>query len=245
MEINGGTVTANGAGGGSGIGLGIARALAAEGCRVAICGRNRERLEQAAAAWQGEPGILTRACDVADRQSVRAMFDWIAGQLGGLDILVNSAGVNVARRTFDQLDPANWDKMLGTNASGAFNCLHFALPGMRRQGGGLVVNISSIAGKRASKLAGTGYCASKFAMTALGAAVGLEESEHGIHVTNIYPGEVNTPILAERPVPVPPEKRAKMLLPEDIAAMVVALAKLHPRARVHELVMTPLYQEYV
>ncbi len=116
---------------------------------------------------------------------------------------------------------------------------------MRRQGGGLVVNISSIAGKRASKLAGTGYCASKFAMTALGAAVGLEESEHGIHVTNIYPGEVNTPILAERPVPVPPEKRAKMLLPEDIAAMVVALAKLHPRARVHELVITPLYQEYV
>lgn len=243
MEIRGKRVLVTG--GGSGIGLGIARALAAEGCRVAICGRNRERLEQAAAAWQGEPGILTRACDVADRQSVRAMFDWIAGQLGGLDILVNSAGVNVARRTFDQLDPADWDKMLGTNASGAFNCLHFALPGMRRQGGGLVVNISSIAGKRASKLAGTGYCASKFAMTALGAAVGLEESEHGIHVTNIYPGEVNTPILAERPVPVPPEKRAKMLLPEDIAAMVVALAKLHPRARVHELVMTPLYQEYV
>lgn len=243
MEIRGKRVLVTG--GGSGIGLGIARALAAEGCRVAICGRNRERLEQAAAAWQGEPGILTRACDVADRQSVRAMFDWIAEQLGGLDILVNSAGVNVARRTFDQLDPADWDKMLGTNASGAFNCLHFALPGMRRQGGGLVVNISSIAGKRASKLAGTGYCASKFAMTALGAAVGLEESEHGIHVTNIYPGEVNTPILAERPVPVPPEKRAKMLLPEDIAAMVVALAKLHPRARVHELVMTPLYQEYV
>lgn len=243
MEIRGKRVLVTG--GGSGIGLGIARALAAEGCRVAICGRNRERLEQAAAAWQGERGILTRACDVADRQSVRAMFDWIAEQLGGLDILVNSAGVNVARRTFDQLDPADWDKMLGTNASGAFNCLHFALPGMRRQGGGLVVNISSIAGKRASKLAGTGYCASKFAMTALGAAVGLEESEHGIHVTNIYPGEVNTPILAERPVPVPPEKRAKMLLPEDIAAMVVALAKLHPRARVHELVMTPLYQEYV
>ncbi|MGI6417217.1 MAG: SDR family oxidoreductase [Thermoguttaceae bacterium] len=243
MEIRGKRVLVTG--GGSGIGLGIVRALAAEGCRVAICGRNRERLEQAAAAWQGEPGILTRACDVADRQSVRAMFDWIAEQLGGLDILVNSAGVNVARRTFDQLDPADWDKMLGTNASGAFNCLHFALPGMRRQGGGLVVNISSIAGKRASKLAGTGYCASKFAMTALGAAVGLEESEHGIHVTNIYPGEVNTPILAERPVPVPPEKRAKMLLPEDIAAMVVALAKLHPRARVHELVITPLYQEYV
>ncbi len=243
MEIRGKRVLVTG--GGSGIGLGIVRALAAEGCRVAICGRNRERLEQAAAAWQGEPGILTRTCDVADRQSVRAMFDWIAEQLGGLDILVNSAGVNVARRTFDQLDPADWDKMLGTNASGAFNCLHFALPGMRRQGGGLVVNISSIAGKRASKLAGTGYCASKFAMTALGAAVGLEESEHGIHVTNIYPGEVNTPILAERPVPVPPEKRAKMLLPEDIAAMVVALAKLHPRARVHELVITPLYQEYV
>ena len=243
MDIGGKRVLVTG--GGSGIGLGIALGLAAEGCRVAISGRNEGKLEQAASRWQGQPGMLTRVCDVADRESVRRLFEWVADEMGGLDILVNSAGVNVARRAFDQLDPADWDKMLGINATGAFNCMHFALPGMRKQGGGLIVNISSIAGKRASKLGGTGYCASKFAMTALGAAVGLEERDRGIHVTNVYPGEVNTPILAERPVPVPPEKLAKMLMPEDIASMVVALAKLHPRARVNELVITPLYQDYV
>jgi NADP-dependent 3-hydroxy acid dehydrogenase YdfG len=78
----------------------------------------------------------------------------------------------------------------------------------------------------------------------LGTTIGLEERSNGIHVTNIYPGEVNTPILEQRPTPVPPEKRAQMLHPEDIAAMVVTVAKLPARALVSELVMTPMYQEY-
>ena len=81
-------------------------------------------------------------------------------------------------------------------------------------------------------------------MTALGTAVSLEERHNGIHVTNIYPGEVNTPILEMRPVAVPPERRAQMLQPEDVAACVLTIAKLPPRALVPELVITPLYQEY-
>ena len=72
----------------------------------------------------------------------------------------------------------------------------------------------------------------------------MEEKANGIHVTNIYPGEVNTPILANRPTPVPPEKLAQMLQPEDVAACVVTIAKLPPRALVPELVITPLYQQY-
>lgn len=242
MDIRGKRVLVTG--GGSGIGLGIALALAQEGCRVAISGRNEEKLEAAAANFRGDPAILTRACDVADRDDVKALFNWVEENLGGVDILVNSAGVNTANRRFDVLDPADWDKMMAINATGAFNTMHCVIPGMRKQGGGLIVNISSIAGKRSAELAGPAYCASKFAMTALGTAVGLEERDNNIHITNVYPGEVNTPILAERPVPPPPEKLAKMLLPEDIASMVVALAKLHPRALVNELVITPLYQGY-
>ena len=134
--------------------------------------------------------------------------------------------------------------MLAINATGAFNCIYAALPGMRQRRSGLIVNISSIAGKRALKLAGVGYCASKFAMTAIGTAVGLEERANGIRVTNIYPGEVNTPILAQRPTPVPPERLAQMLQPADIAALVVAIARLPDRVIVPELVITPLYQEY-
>ncbi|NLS92206.1 MAG: SDR family oxidoreductase [Planctomycetaceae bacterium] len=242
MDIRGKRVLVTG--GGSGIGLGIALALAEEGCRVAISGRHEDKLKKAAAQFQGEPAILIRACDVADRDDVKALFEWVDKYLGGIDILVNSAGVNTARRRFDVLDPVDWDKLMNINATGAFNTMYCAVPAMREQGGGLIVNISSIAGKRCSELAGPAYCASKFAMTALGTAVGLEERDNNIHITNVYPGEVNTPILAERPVPPPPEKLAKMLLPEDIASMVVALAKLHPRAVVNELVITPLYQGY-
>lgn len=231
-------------GGGSGIGLGIALALAREGCRVAISGRNPQRLAAGAAGFEGQPAILARACDVSDRADVHELFAWVDEQLGPLDILVNSAGINVAKRQIAELDPADWDRMLAINATGAFNCMHAALPGMRKRGGGLIVNISSIAGKRAMKLGGSAYCASKFAMTAMAMTISLEERTNGVHITNIYPGEVNTPILEQRPTPVPEEKRAQMLQPEDIAAMVVAIAKLPPRALVPELVITPLYQEY-
>lgn len=232
-------------GGGGGIGLGIALALAREGCRVAIVGRNEEKLRAAAAQFDGQPAILYRACDVSDRESVKKLFTWLGSELGPLDILVNNAGITVPNRRMSQLSPADWDRMLAVNVTGAFNCMSAALPDMRERHSGLIVNISSIAGKRAFPLSGPAYCASKFALTALGTTVGLEERENGIHVTNIYPGEAVTPMLDQRPVPVPPEKKAQMLQPEDVAAAVVMVAKLPPRALVPELVITPLYQGYV
>jgi NAD(P)-dependent dehydrogenase (short-subunit alcohol dehydrogenase family) len=231
-------------GGGTGIGLGIALAFAQEGCQVVIAGRRAEKLREAAAQFTGHPPILTRSCDVSHRPAVSAMIAEVEQQRGTPDILVNSAGINIARRAVAELDPADWDRLLDINVTGAFNCIQRVLPGMRKRRSGLIVNISSVAGKRALKLGGVAYCASKFAMTALGMEVGLEERPNGIHVTNIYPGEVATPILANRPVPVPPERVAQMLQPEDIAALVVAIAKLPPRALVPEVVMTPLYQEY-
>jgi len=231
-------------GGGSGIGLGIARAFAREGCQLAITGRNEEKLQAAAAEIEAQPPVLTRVCDVAHRPAVNDLFDWFTGHLGTPDILVNNAGIAIPNRQMSQIKPEDWDRILTINATGTFNCIYAVLPGMRERGSGLIINISSIAGKRAMRLTGPGYAASKFAMTALGTAVGLEEHENGIHVTNIYPGEVNTPLIDQRPVPIPPEERARMLLPEDVAAMVVAIAKLPPRALVPELVITPLYQEY-
>ncbi len=231
-------------GGGSGIGLGIALALAREGCHVVIAGRDSAKLEAARAQFAGPPPILGRACDVADRDDVGRLFAWLDQQSALPDILVNSAGVNVAKRQMGELDPADWDRMIAVNLNGTFNCIHAALPAMRQRGAGLIVNISSVSGKRVYQLGGVGYCASKFGVTALGTAVGLDERAHGIHVTNIYPGEVNTPILAQRPTPVPAERLPQMLQPEDIAAMVVAVAKLPPRAVVPEMVITPLYQEY-
>ena len=232
-------------GGGSGIGLGIAAALAAEGCRVAIAGRGAERLKAAVAGCPCQPPLRWQTCDVADRAQVERLFAWFAAEIGPLDILVNSAGINVRNRRMADLDPADWDRMMAVNANGTYYCMRAALPEMRRRQSGLIVNVCSVAGRRALRLAGPAYCASKFAVAALGTAASSEERPNGVRITTIFPGEVNTPILAQRPEPVPSERLAQMLQPEDLGALVVALAKLPPRVVVPEVVVTPLYQEFV
>lgn len=232
-------------GGGSGIGLGIALALAQEGCHVVISGRNHDKLARAADAHHGETPILTRTCDVSSRADVVGLVSWVVEQLGLPDIVVNSAGINVARRKMCELSPADFDRIMAINCTGFYNLLHAVLPGMRQRRNGLIVSISSVSGKRALPLAGPAYCASKFAATALGTAVGLEERANGIRITNIYPGEVDTPILEQRLVPVPAEMRAQMVHPEDIGACVIAIAKLPSNVIVPELIIMPLYQEYL
>jgi NAD(P)-dependent dehydrogenase (short-subunit alcohol dehydrogenase family) len=231
-------------GGGSGIGLGIAVALAAEGCRVAIAGRRLEVLRDAAATWLGQPPILVHEVDVAERASVERLYAWAAKELGPIDILVNAAGVNIKNRLMSNMTPPDWDRVLAINATGVYNCMYFVLPQMRERKDGLIVNISSISGKRAAALGGVAYNASKFAMSALGTSVSNEEVPNNIRVTNVYPGEVDTPILEHRPQPVSAERRAKMLLPEDIAGLIVAIAKLPPRAHVPELIVKPTTAEF-
>jgi NAD(P)-dependent dehydrogenase (short-subunit alcohol dehydrogenase family) len=232
-------------GGGTGVGRSVAVALAGEGCRVAVCGRREEKLHETAALHRGEPSILTHVADVADRESVRDLFAWAAKELGPIHVLVNSAGMNIRRRTMAQIDPADWDRMLRVNATGAFNCMHAVLPQMRERRDGVIVNICSIAGKRAGPLAGVAYNASKFAMSALGTSVGAEDAENGIRVSTIYPGEINTPILDDRPVKVTDEHKASILQPEDVTAAVLMVARLPARACVPELVIKPTMQEYV
>ncbi len=232
-------------GGGTGIGLGIARALAGAGCRVAIAGRREQILRAAAAAAHTAASpFIWHTVDVADRESVQTLFEWADRELGALDILVNAAGINIARRTMADMAPADWDRVLAINVTGAYNCLHAALPGMRARRDGLIINVSSVAGKRALTLAGVAYCASKFAMTALGTSVSNEVAKDGVRVTNVYPGEVNTPILDNRPVPVSDERRAAMVQPDDFAELIVAVANLHPRAHVPEITLKPTVQEY-
>lgn len=232
-------------GGGTGIGWGIAQTLAAEGCRVAISGRREEVLRQSAESWKGSPPILFRTCDVADRSSVDAYFRWAIEQLGQIDILVNAAGVNIKTRTMADMTPDQWDQVMQVNATGVYNCMHAVLPAMRERHDGLIVNISSTSGLRAAPLGGVAYNASKFAVRALGVGVGGEVAPEGVRVTTIYPGEVNTPILENRPQPVSEERKAKMLLPQDVADMVLAVTLLPPRAHVTELVIKPLAQDFV
>ncbi len=242
MNLQGKTAVVTG--GGTGIGWGIAQALAAAGCRVAISGRREDVLRDAAASWQSAPPMLYCAADVADRASVQTLFAWAAEQLGPIDILVNSAGVNIRNRTMADMRPEQWDQVLAVNATGAYNCMYEVLPQMRARRDGLIVNISSISGKRASQLGGVAYSASKFAMTALGTCVANEDHAHAIRVTNVYPGEVNTPILEQRPNPVSDAHKASILQPEDVGQLIVAIAQLPPRAHIPEVVIKPTWQQY-
>lgn len=232
-------------GGGTGIGAGIAKALVAAGCRVAIGGRRLEKLQQVAAEVGGDSSLLCHELDVAQPESIDAFFAAVRSGLGEPDILVNSAGINIQKRTMAEMVPEDWDRVMAINATGAYRCMHAVLPAMRERKDGLVINISSVAGKRAISLGGVVYCASKFAMTALGTAVSNEVRDEGVRITNVYPGEVNTPILENRPTPVSQEHKDSILQPEDIASVVVTICALPPRANVPEVVIKPTKQEWV
>ena len=230
-------------GAGSGMGKAIAQTLADLGLKVALIGRERGKLEATRAAI-GADRCLVETCDVADRAAVGSMVKRVATELGSIDVLICNAGVNVTKRGLDVLEPSDWDQMIAVNLTGAFNLVHFVLPSMRAQKNGLVVQICSISGLRVSLLGGVGYSASKFGQAALGMGIGREDASRGIRSTVIYPGEVNTPILDRRPVPVGAERRAAILQPEDVALAVRFLVELDPRARVPELVITPTVDDF-
>jgi NADP-dependent 3-hydroxy acid dehydrogenase YdfG len=233
-------------GAGSGIGRAVAAGLDAIGVRVALVGRDPAKLEETRAGLSesGRAGALVVPCDVADRPAVTAMAERVLATFGAIDVLVCNAGTNVRQRSLEALDPADWDRMIATNLTGAFNLVHAVLPAMRERRGGLVVQVCSIAGKRASVLGGAGYSASKFGQAALGICLGREEGARGIRSTVIYPGEVNTPILDARPVPVGQGRREAILQPSDVAAAVRFLVELHPRANIPELIIKPTVDDW-
>ncbi len=243
MKLAGKTAVVTG--GATGIGLAIATTFAAQGCHVVIAGRRREKLDEAVASYGGAQPLLAHSMDVADRESVDVFFRWALEQLGHIDILVSNAGINVVKRTMAELDPSDWDRLLAINATGTYNCIRAVLPGMRSRQDGLIINISSISGKRAGLLGGVGYNASKFAMTALATSVAQEERTNHIRVTSIFPGEVDTPILENRPVPLSAERRAVILQPQDVADLALAIACLPARANVQEVVIKPSVHDYV
>ncbi len=243
MELTGKGAIVTGAG--SGIGRAIALCFAREGARVVTVGRTALRLEQARQEAGGDAErLLPYAADVSDRPAVGRMAEWARQRLGSIHILVNNAGMNVPRRALAELSAEDFERMVEVNLNGAFYCIHEVLPAMRAQRDGLIINISSVAGVRASEIAGAGYSAAKFGLSALSLSIGLEEGQHGIRSCLICPGEVNTPILENRPVVPSEERRAQMLQPEDLAQTALLVATLHPRANIPQLVISPTIQKF-
>ncbi len=232
-------------GAGSGIGESAARALAEDGATVVLTGRRAEPLDAVAAAIHDAGGSAEVAtADVADAAAIAAVGADIVARHGRVDILVNSAGLNAVNRHWDDLTTDAWDQVVAVNLSGAFYAIHAVLPRMREQQDGLIVNIASWAGKFDTLLTGPAYNASKHAMVAMNAQLNMEEGKHGIRACAISPGEVNTPILDKRPIPVPDAEKARMLQAEDLGATIRFVATMHPRVCLNEIVISPTWNRF-
>jgi NAD(P)-dependent dehydrogenase (short-subunit alcohol dehydrogenase family) len=215
-------------GGGSGIGLAVARAFRDQGMGVAICGRDKGRLESAVETL-GE-GALAVTADVSDEKQVAALFEKVDDYFGGLDVLVNNAGVG-SWGPIEGVTAAEWDRVQGTNLRGAFLCARAAWGVLRARGGGTIVNIGSVASKEGFG-EGAVYSASKFGLLGLSESLREEGIPFGIKVTTICPGYVATPMVARSGVP--PEE---MIRPEDVAATCLYLLSLSRMVSVPEVVL--------
>ncbi|TMH45781.1 MAG: SDR family oxidoreductase [Betaproteobacteria bacterium] len=228
-------------GGGSGIGLAAAIEFAKLGAKVVLAGRTRATLEAAAKHAKAEICV----CNVGDKHQVAAAASDIHKRHGRVDILVNSAGINLPKRSFRDVSAEGWDEIVSVNLSGMFYCVQAVLAGMRARKDGLIINISSWAGRYASTLTGPGYNATKRAVIALTESINLEECTNGIRATSVLPGEAATPILEKRPVPPTPEVRAKMLQPEDLGRTLAFIATLPPRVCVNEIIISPTWNRFL
>ena len=229
-------------GAGSGIGRAGAIALAQEGATVVVSGRRKALLEEVAAEIEGKGGrAVVKAGDLTSAAAAAQIADEIRSKFGRLDILVNNAGVNIARRSLAQLDAEGADQVLDGNLSNAFYCVIAALPIMRAQKDGVLIHTASMAGRSIGPLSGAAYSAAKHGVVALSHSINCEECMNGIRSTAVCPGEVATPILDQRPVPVSAQDRARMLQPEDVADLIRYVATLPAHICLNEVWITPTW----
>ncbi|WP_159999655.1 SDR family oxidoreductase [Roseomonas sp. 18066] len=229
-------------GAGTGIGRAVAQSLAAAGWRLALTGRREAPLQETAALLPD--GALVVPADLTDQASIEAAVAKIEAELGPVDMLVNNAGTNVPRRHWHQLTPADVHTLVQGNLTAPFLTSLAVLPGMKARGGGLIVQVASMAGKGTSAVSGPGYSAAKTGFVAMSAALNAENGIHNIRSTCICPGEVVTPILDFRPEPVSAEDRGRMLQPEDIAAAVLFVSTLPDRVCINEILVTPTWNRF-
>jgi NAD(P)-dependent dehydrogenase (short-subunit alcohol dehydrogenase family) len=222
-------------GGSRGIGLAIARALAAEGVQVAVTGRSAAHLSSSRPQIEaaGPGGVETLQADVRRYDDVKRAIDATVARFGGLDFLVNNAGIGIFVEVA-AMTPDQWTELIETNLTGVFNACHAALPHMRARGGGFIVNISSLAGKNPFK-DGAAYCASKAGLNAFSEALMQEVRYDNIRVSYVMPGSVATGFSSGDDTKGADWKIA----PADVGEVVVNLLRLDPRSHQSRVELRP------
>jgi NADP-dependent 3-hydroxy acid dehydrogenase YdfG len=229
-------------GAGTGIGLAGAQALAAAGATVVMSGRRGDILEREAGAIRKAGGKAeVEALDVSHAAAVKQTAERILERHGQVDMLVNSAGLNNPQRFWRDQTVESWDQVIRINLDGTFYCTQAVIPAMRKRKDGLVINISSWAGKYTSAMVGAAYNGSKAAVVSLTETINMEECINGIRACAICPAEVATPILDRRPVPPSAEERAKMLQPEDLGSAIRWVAEQPAHVCINELIISPTW----
>jgi len=206
-------------GGTKGIGRGIAEALIREGVSVCISARHQDEVDRAVKELNGSKAgrAMGLVCDVRRHDQVAALIDHTVKELGGLDILINNAGVG-SFETVEQTSPEDFRAVLETNLFGVFYCCHEAIPQMKQRGGGYIINISSLAGVNPHPRMAA-YNASKFGLNGFSEALMQEVRHDNIKVSYIMPGSVNTEFGGDSPS----DEKAWQLTPPDIARVVLDL----------------------
>jgi len=226
----------------SGVGRAAAVLFAREGAKVVAAARREDRLQSLKDELaREERDITVRPADASNAKDMQQLAQAALEQFGRIDILVFASGTNTPDRAMERLTPEIWNSLIDTNLNGAFYATHAILPSMRKAGSGHLIYISSISGLLAD-VSGAAYQASKRGVVALAHAIRMEEKQNGIRTCAICPGLINTELLDKRPVKPPPEVLAKALQAEDVAEVILFVAKLPAHASVPEMQVLPTFQ---
>jgi len=239
---NGGERVAWVTGGGSGIGEAGAEALAADGWTVVVSGRRKDALDTVVAKIETSGGKAEAIpLDVSIAADVNKVAEQILKRHGRIDLLVNSAGVNVPKRSWADMELEGWDKLVDINLNGVLYCMSAVLPAMRKQKDGCIINVASWAGRHVSKMPGPAYTTTKHAVLALTHSFNMDECVNGLRACCLSPGEVATPILKQRPVVPSEEEQARMLQSEDLGRTIAFVASMPPRVCMNEILISPTW----
>ena len=229
-------------GGGSGIGEAGAEALAADGWTVVVSGRRKDALDAVVAKITKAGGAAEAiALNVSKAAEAQKAADEIVARHGRIDLLVNNAGINIPKRSWQDMELEGWDELVKVNLNGVLYCMHAVLPTMRKQQDGVIINVSSWAGRHVSKMPGPAYTTTKHAVLALTHSFNMDECVNGLRACCLMPGEVATPILKLRPVVPSEEEQANMLQPEDLGRTIAFIASMPPRVCINELLISPTH----
>jgi len=223
-------------GGTRGIGRAIVENLLREGVAVAFCGRSSESVSRAVAELSPIGRVFGAPADISRADSVHAFFQAFDREFSVLDILVNNAGLGVFKKVAD-LTPEDWHRNIDLNLNGAFYCTREALTRFRRERGGFVVNISSLAGKNPFS-GGAAYNASKFGLNGFTEALMLDHRHDNVRVCSIMPGSVATDFSGDASRPRS-DDTSWMIAPEDVAETVTHVLRLSPRTMISRVEMRP------